>query len=234
MIAGRQDACAHNNALWCDAVLKTAGAKTEFHAGFWCARDKALPLYPNVVTLSPKQGVDFYAALPDLPKGAGVKDSFDSLDLAPYGFQRLFTGTWLFRPPPSAKRAPISSDWHKVATSESLKKWLAGWNENESLHAVFPSRLLERKTIDFAAIVKDGKVKAGAVFNTGPKLDGKDILGLSNVFCRKTWLYSALRDLLEPFPNRSICTYENDASVLPVYRQLGFEPCGQLSVWLKQ
>ncbi|MBO9461568.1 hypothetical protein [Labrenzia sp. R5_0] len=121
-----------------------------------------------------------------------------------------------------------------MATSESLKKWLAGWNENESLHAVFPSRLLERKTIDFAAIIKDGKVKAGAVFNTGPKLDGKDILGLSNVFCRKSWLYSALHDLLEPFPNRSICTYENDASVLPVYRQLGFEPCGQLSVWLKQ
>ncbi|GAB2186481.1 hypothetical protein [Roseibium sp. LAB1] len=234
MIAGRQNSCAQNNALWCDAVLKSAGAKTEFHTGFWWARDKTLPLYPNIVTLSPKPGSDFYSALSTLPEGAGVKDSYDSLDLAPHGFQKLFTDTWLFRPPVSSKRTPVGSHWHKVATSESLKKWLDGWDENESLHAVFPLRLLERKAIDFVAIVKDDKIKAGAVFNDGPRLDGKEVLGVSNVFSRKTWLYSALCDLLEPFSDRPLCTYESDASVLPVYQQLGFETCGPLSVWLKQ
>ncbi|MHA7775669.1 hypothetical protein [Roseibium sp. M-1] len=233
MIAGRQDACAHNNALWCDMVLKSAGAKTEFHGGFWIAREKVLPLYPNIVTLSAKPAADLYGALDTLPQGAAVKDSFDTLDLTAFGFRKLFAGTWLFRPPVSQKRPPISTDWHKIIHSEGLRKWLAGWNGNESLHSVFPPKLLEKKTVDFAAVVKDGTIKAGGIFNTGPKLEGKEVVGLSNVFCRRSWLYTALHGLLEPYAQKPICTYEDDDSVLPVYRQLGFEPCGRLGVWVK-
>ena len=233
MIAGRLDACAHNNALWCDAVLKTAGAKTEFLNGHWIAREKSLPLYPNIVTLTASPGADFFASLDTLPKGSAVKDSFDSLDLAPMGFQKLFGGTWLFRPAKSAKRPPIRSDWHKISHAEALKKWLAAWNGNDRLHGVFSPRLLEKRTIDFVAISKDGDLKAGAVFNTGPKLDGTEVVGLSNLFCRKSWRYSALHELLEPYGHRPVCSYETDDDLLPVYRQLGFEDCGRLAVWLK-
>lgn len=233
MIAGRQDACAHNNALWCDAVLKAAGAKTDFLSGFWVAQAKTLPLYPNIVTLAASPGADFFASLDALPKGAAIKDSYDSLDLAPKGFQKLFSGTWLFRPPKTDKRPPIQSDWLKVAHAEALKKWLAAWNSNEQLHGVFSPKLLEQRTIDFAAITRDGGLRAGAIFNTGPKLDGKDVVGLSNLFCRKSWRYSALHDLLEPYGHKPVCTYETDDELLPVYRQLGFENCGRLGVWLK-
>jgi hypothetical protein len=233
MIADRQDACAHNNAFWCNAVLKAAGAKTEFHNSHWIAREKSLPLYPNMVTLTASPGADVYENLETLPEGAAVKDSFDSLDLAPIGFEKLFSGTWLFRKAKTDKRPPIRPDWHKVAHGEALKKWLAAWNSNDQLHGVFSSRLLENRSIDFAAISKDGQLKAGAVFNTGPKLDGKEVVGLTNLFCRRNWRYSALQELLEPYSHKPVCTYETDDALLPVYRQLGFEDCGKLSVWLK-
>ena len=234
MLADKQDACAQNNALWCDAVLKAAGAKTQFFSGFWKADGKTLPLYPNMVTLSAKPGADVYAALEALAPDSAVKDSYNSLDLQPLGFQKLFTGTWLYRSEQARRKPPVSSDWLKITHVEGFRKWLAAWNSKEALHAVFSPQLLEKTAIDFAAVQANGSFRAGAVFNTGPKLNGKDVLGLTNVFCRRSWLYSALHDLLEPFPHRPICTYEDNDAVLPVYRQLGFEECGKLSVWLKK
>ncbi len=233
MIAGRQDACAHNNALWCDAVLKAAGAGTRFHAGFWEAKGTVLPLYPNIVTLSAQPGSDFYAALETLPAAAAVKDSYADLNLAPLGFRQVLSGTWLFRPELAGHRPPISSSWHKITQPDGLKKWRIAWSTDETLHHLLPASLLNRNAVDFAAVMKDDGIRAGAIFNRGPKFGNSEVIGLSNVYNRKSWLYSALHDLLEPFAHRPICTYETDENLLPVYRQLGFEDCGRLAVWLK-
>ncbi|WFE90222.1 hypothetical protein K1718_02415 [Roseibium porphyridii] len=229
----RQSTCAHNNALWCDSVLKAAGANSRFQTGFWSAEDKVLPLYPNVVTLTKKPGAELYSVLRSLPSGASVKDSFDALDLSALGFQKLFSATWLFRSDQTNRKPPVSSDWLKINHLQAFKKWLQNWNGNEALHNVLPARLMDVPTVEFAAIQKDGDFRAGAVFNSGPKLEGRDVIGLSNIFCRRSWLYSALHDLLAPFPHKSVCTYENDETILPVYRQLGFEDCGHLRVWTK-
>lgn len=233
MVSGKQDACALNNALWCDAVLKAAGASSRFSTGFWQASGTVLPLYPNIVTTSARPDPDFKAALQSLPSNTAVKDSFDCLDLSSFGFQKLLTGTWLFRPAPSDKRPAISSTWQKISHREGLRKWAHAWNDTESLHHIFSPRLLETNAVDFAAIVKDDAIKAGAVFNAGPKFEGKEVMGLSNLFCRRNWRYSALRELLTPYPHRPVCTYETDDDILAVYRELGFETCGRLSVWLK-
>ncbi|WP_299819213.1 hypothetical protein [uncultured Roseibium sp.] len=233
MNTDRQDACARNNALWCDAVLKSAGAATRFQPGYWQADGTVLPLYPNIVTLSPKQSGDFYTALEALPVNAAVKDSYDCLDLASAGFRKMFAATWLFRPERASRKPPVSPGWHKITQPDGLKKWTAAWNSDETLHRVFSPALLDNMSIDFAAIMKDGTTGAGAVLNSGPRLNGKDLVGLSNIFYRKNWLYSALHDLLEPFPHRPVCTYESNPDLLQVYRQLGFIECGSLAVWLK-
>lgn len=233
MLAGKQGICARNNALWCDAVLEAAGAETGFHPGFWSAQDRVLPLYPNIVTLSEKPGAGFSTALEALPKNSTVKDCFDSLVLDPLCYRRLFSGTWLFRPAQTAKKTPLRSDWHKVTHADAFRKWLTAWNGNETLQAVFSPKLLGKASIDFAAVVKDDAVRAGAVFMSGPRVDGKDVVGLTNLFCRKSWRYSALQVLLAPYGHRPVCTFETDDGLLPVYRQLGFEPCGRLSVWVK-
>ncbi|CTQ57028.1 hypothetical protein LP7551_05592 [Roseibium album] len=233
MVPGKQDACAQNNALWCDAVLKAAGANSRYYAGFWHASGKVLPLYPNIVTTSARPDPDLKTALDALPENAAVKDSFNCLDLGSFGFRKLKSGSWLFRPTQSSRRPPVTSSWQKITHPEGLKRWSAAWNSDDELHRVFPPRLLEKRAIDFAAILNEGSIKAGGIFNAGPTFSGKDVLGLSNVFCRKNWLYSALHELLAPFPHKPVCTYETDDDVLTVYRQLGFEDCGRLSIWLK-
>lgn len=225
--------CAHNNALWCDAVLKAAGASTRFHKGFWQADGKQLPLYPNLITLQMERSPEFDTALSALPAKSAVKDSFDCLDLAPLGFEKLFTGTWLFRKAAAKRKPPTPAGWQKVVTPVALRKWLAAWSSNETLHAVFPVSLLENPCIDFAAITRDGILQSGAVFNRGPSLNGKEVIGLSNVFHRKSWRYGALHDLLARYPHRAICSYEPDSALLPVYRQFGFQEAGAMSVWLK-
>ncbi|WP_420412970.1 hypothetical protein [Roseibium sp.] len=225
--------CAQNNALWCDAVLKAAGAQTGYHHGYWQALGATVPLFPNIVTVTDDHGADLTSALAVLPANAAVKDSFNCLNLRSLGFEELLTGTWLFRMPQSSRKPPAPPSWHKAVTVESLRKWLEGWSDKEVLHKIFPAKLLEVQAIDFASILQDSTLKAGAALNHGPACDGKNIIGVSNVFRRKSWLFGALHDLLEPYPHRPVCTYETDDELLPVYRQLGFEEVGKLTVWRK-
>lgn len=192
-----------------------------------------MPLFPDIITLTEDHGADLTSALAALPANSAVKDSFNSLDLRSSGFEELLTGTWLFRMPQSRRKPPAPPDWHKAATPEGLRKWLDGWSTNNALHKIFPAKLLEVQAIDFVSILQNRTLKAGAVLNHGPAIDGKDIIGVSNVFRRKSWLFGALHDLLEPCPHRPVCTYETDGELLPVYRQLGFDEVGKLTVWRK-
>ncbi len=228
------NACARNNANWCDSVLISAGATTRFQTGFWCAEGKQLPLFPNLVTLSPKANPELTAALKALPLDATVKDSFGTLNLAPLGFKKLLSGTWLFRPPVAKRKPPVPSNWHKITNQEGLRSWVAAWNADESVRGLFPPKLLLDPSVRFASVSADGTgLKAGAVINDGPALGGQEIAGISNVFSRKSWLFSALHDLLAPFSHRPVCTYETDSGHLPVYRQLDFQECGSLNIWQK-
>lgn len=226
--------CAQNNALLCDAVLSAAGANTRFQSDYWHSEDKQLPLYPNVVTLNRKTGPELMAALTALPPKAAVKDSFDCLELHHRGFDRLFRGTWLYRPAISSRKPPAKFDRKKVLTQDALIKWLEAWNGNESLHQVFPPNLLKKQALEFAMIEQDGAIKAGCTMNFGPKQDGKEMIGVSNIYYRKKWLYGALQALLGAYPHHPICTYETDADHVAVYRQLDFQECGSLSVWVKR
>ena len=226
--------CARNNALWCDAVLTAAGATTDFHHGYWRASNEQVPLFPNIVTLTAEHSSDLSAALSALPSKAAVKDSFNCLDLGASGFEKLFTGTWLFRSAETTRKPASPPDWQKAQTSEALQKWLAAWSKKESLHTLFPAKLLKSPDIDFVSILRDDAIQGGAVLNSGPAHAGKDVVGISNIFHRKSWLYGALHALMEPFPHRPVCTYETDTELLPVYRQIGFEDVGTLSIWIKQ
>ena len=227
--------CAQNNALWCDTVLKASGAKTSFQHGYWIAEGNLLPLYPNLVTLQSKPDADLKTILHSLPVNAAIKDSFDSLDIAHHGFRKLFTGTWLFRPAQSDRKPPAASDWQKAVTLDGLQRWLDAWNDNTSLHSVLSPKLLKDPFVEFASITNadEATIKAGCIFNHGPAINGKKLVGLSNVFHRKKWLYGGLHALLHPFPHLPVCTYETDNELLPVYSQLDFEDCGKLAVWLK-
>jgi hypothetical protein len=92
-------AAADNNARWCDIVCRSHGVPTAFHEVVWLARRRSPPLYPDAVTLRP--GLSAEAVLRDIDDGPGcsLKDSFADLDLAPLGFEELFSASWIAREP---------------------------------------------------------------------------------------------------------------------------------------
>jgi hypothetical protein len=80
-----------------------AAADKGFSDGFWFAARRSPPLYPDAVTLRP--GIapgDLLQPIDDGP-GCSLKDSFADLDLAPLGFEELFSASWIAREPDTAR-----------------------------------------------------------------------------------------------------------------------------------
>lgn len=82
---------ARANAKWCSAQ---GGVRGRFTDTYWYAPRRTAEFYPDAVTLHPFADVDEMLSRIDLSPGASIKDSFATLDLAPYGFEVLLEGQW--------------------------------------------------------------------------------------------------------------------------------------------
>ena len=115
-----------NNAAWCDLVCRTHGVTGGFAADAWTAPVRTPPLYPDAVVLRPDADPRSVLDRIDCGSGASVKDSFATLDLAPFGFRVLFDATWIVRSTTSgtltgetAALAPVDQD--------GFAAWEAAW-----------------------------------------------------------------------------------------------------------
>ena len=79
------------NAKWCSSQGGVRGTWTHT---YWYAPRRTALFFPDAVTLHPFAEVDAMLARIDRTSGASVKDSFATLDLAPYGFDVLSEGEW--------------------------------------------------------------------------------------------------------------------------------------------
>jgi TDG/mug DNA glycosylase family protein len=91
---------ARANATWCSAM---GGVKGRWTDTYWHASRRTNEFYPDAVTLHPSVDVDEMLAGIDRSAGASVKDSFATLNLAPYGFDVLFDAVWLRTTAPNVK-----------------------------------------------------------------------------------------------------------------------------------
>lgn len=125
----------HNNAVWCDTVCRAHGIPGEFQTHIWLNRNLVPPYYPNAVTLSEKSGsAEQMIAIQNLisdenSTGLAVKDSFDQLDLTPFGFHSLFEAVWLWRAPlmPKPTAIPDEIRFTVVQETEELVQWETAW-----------------------------------------------------------------------------------------------------------
>jgi G:T/U-mismatch repair DNA glycosylase len=101
-------AAARANAVWC-ASQSTPGTWTDTA---WTTRHRAPEFYPDAVTLHPAATADDVLPFIDDTSGASVKDSFATLDLAPHGFDVLFTADWVRLHQPNEKG---EFDWFRDA-----------------------------------------------------------------------------------------------------------------------
>jgi hypothetical protein len=238
MSRNRVTAAVFNNAAWCDAVCRTHGHPGEFTVALWLNRAEVPRFYPNVVTLTPEgqaRQSEAISAL-ELPGRWGVKDSFATLDLAPLGFEELFSAQWLHFSS-DEKRVPAEASgarWVQVRDPAALSAWEAAWSGHQQgpTHAVFRPALLEDAGVKFLAAYHEDTLVAGAIaYRAG------GVVSLSNTFFTESHAgvlrAELLGQLLVAFPGLPLVGYEH-GDELAAWCALGFEPIGPLRVWLKK
>jgi hypothetical protein len=232
---------AHNNALWCDAVCRAHDRPGEFHGTLWLTRLGTPRFYPDAVTVAgveaaPAQMEAIAALVGSTPQRERVvKDSFQSLDLNPLGFEPLFDaeGVALSGRPPDVKHDPSEYRATSVTSKAGLIAWEQSWAGEEVNAAatselrVFTPRLLADTNIVFVSIRADGGIVGGGILNRGA-----EVVGLSNLFGSATdMVWRSLAAMAgEIFPGLPLVGYDR-GDELAAAHQAGFETVGLLRVW---
>jgi hypothetical protein len=198
------------------------------------------PLYSNLVTRSRMWRPDTIfneingTAEEEHWSGWSIKDSFDVLDLVPYGFEKLFNAQWIHLP--AEKFTQVGSgrtSYRVLRTSDELSDWISAWGGAEVTQGdeIFHPRLLENPSIHFVGGYESGKLICGCLVNATD-----DVLGISNFFAplaSASLLSNVLEFIFDAVGKRDVVGYKRHefAEELGV---LGFEAVGDLAVWLKQ
>lgn len=164
----------------------------------------------------------------DVSQGCSIKDSFASLDLAPYGFRVLFEAEWIVRTPRAAGPAADGPRWEVVRDPDEFVIWERAWRGDEGPSGVLLVDLLAHDSVTvLAAHAGDGLV-AGAVLNRTA-----EVVGISNFFAPPAIASASWNGCVGfasgLFPASTLVGYQTgDAPD----RALGFHSVGPLRVWL--
>jgi len=208
-----------NNALWCDAVCRAHGCRTEWSESLWRRLDSPPPFYPHAITLVPK--VLSFTGVP-----AVIKDSFADLDFVTLGYEVMFDAEWIWAAPSVASPVLL---WSRIASAAELIEWEEAWRGEASDFIQFPSTLLDERGVAFMAARKGGKIVAGCILN-----ETLPAVGLSNVFGSHGGLWPDLRAAAAlVFPGSLIVGYEGGESLSSALTA-GFVSMGPLRVLIRK
>ena len=227
---------ARNNALWCDAVCRTYGLRSDFDDSAWSVHSRTPPYYPDAVTLSPELDEYDLLARIDASDGASIKDSWSALDLTQDDFARLVVGQWLWHDgtrPAAAQTPPLV--WRTVSTAEQMAAWTAAWADEPDAASILHPTLLAEPGVHVLAASSTGEpgapIVAGGIVNV---TDG--VAGLSNLFARSgdtgsAWggAVTAAREVVGGIP---IASWETGSSIDAAVAA-GCETLGPLTVWVR-
>src|SRR5690349_4100019 len=138
----RQAWAALNNAEWCDAMARSHGVETEIDRDVWTARTRTPPYYPDAVTRVPNPSIPDLLRRIDASPGCSIKDSFASLDLAPFGFRVLFEARWIARRLDVSTAGGAEVTWVRVREASELAAWETAWSGGLAPQGLFRADLL--------------------------------------------------------------------------------------------
>src|SRR5688500_2285936 len=131
----RQKAIRNNNDLYKE-IFENQNIESSLTDSIWYCLDKTPPLYSNLVTISEEwKPDDIFRNIERKYEDEkweewSIKDSFGLLDLAPYGFAKLFDAQWIYLE--AAKFKPESEcrnqNYEIVKNQDDLAKWRTGWD----------------------------------------------------------------------------------------------------------
>jgi len=227
--------CARAAAGWHTSWLTALGVPTQQDALTWRALDRPPLIYFAGIALRPGLPAE---ALADVP--GSICDPWQTLDLDPHGYKVWRTEPWYFRPAgPVDTVVPPELEIVRVSTDEQVYEFEAvsvrGFgSEDDAIEpgTYHPATVLEDEAMEmFMGRVGGRAVAAAMGYRMG---DVVGVFGVATVASARrrgygTALTSAamltetgLPAILAPSPAGAA-----------LYRRLGFEPVGELSIWSK-
>mgnify|MGYP001041980332 FL=1 len=171
---------AHNSADLYAAMFASQGLAYERLPFAFIALDTPPPYYSDLTVQSPAHPAQVMdqikAATLRFNGRVGIKDSFSQLDLAAFGYEILFTASWIWR---DATGSALPPGWVQIGDEAGLDRWEAAWKAagSPTPHRMFTPALLARTDVSFLTLMRNGAIQAGCIANRS-----SDCVGLSNVF----------------------------------------------------
>jgi Acetyltransferase (GNAT) family len=225
--------CADAYAGWHTSWLTALGLRSQRAGGLWRALDRPPRIYLAGITLEPSVPSE---ALADVPGSVG--DVWQSLELTPYGFHLWRTEPWFYRLPgalPDARESDL--DLVPVSTPEEVEEFEAvsvrGFGSEDDVvepGTIHPPSVLADDAMHMFIGRVDGRAVAAAM---GYQLDdGVGVFGVTTVASarRRGYGTAVTRAALLTDTGLPAVLAPSDEAV-NMYRQLGFEPVGALSIW---
>lgn len=217
-----------NNILWCGIVCDLHRITQTSNEHVWGLLSKAPEYYPDIITSSrhatSEEVMDFIGNR----EVFSIKDSFASLDLAPYGFRILFEAKWIYHVPVTDVDFTdvdfSQAGWTVVATEKDLAQWVSA----SGVQTVNKSDLLKHEDVKIFIHEVNGE-RSGFIANLGA-----DVVGISNVFSnsyKSIWL-DIVKIVPSYFPGIPIVGYESGDSLASALAS-GGTSLGPLQVWIK-
>jgi ribosomal protein S18 acetylase RimI-like enzyme len=230
--------CADAASGWHTSWLRALGLRSAADAQAWLALDSPPHIYFSAITLradTPPEAVSGAAA--------AVCDSWQTIDLEPFGFRDFRHEPWFLRGPsePTGEDTPAELQIVQVGTAEEVEQLEAvsvrGFENDEDATiepgAFHPPTILEDPRMVLWLGRVDGKpIGAAMSYRTD---DAVGIFGVTTIPSMRRRGYgtaltraamlaqSGLPSILAPSPEGE-----------QVYRRLGFEHVGELRIWSRR
>jgi hypothetical protein len=227
--------CARAVAGWHTSWLTALGLRSEQDADAWRALDRPPHIYFAGITLRPDVPVEAVAGVP-----GSICDAWQTLELERHDLHVWRTEPWFYRPPgPVSGNKPPELELVAVSTEAEVYEFEAvsvrGFgSEDDSIPrgTYHPPAVLEDEAMKMFVGRVEGHAVAAAI---GYRMD--DVVGVFGV----TTLASARR---RGYGTAVTCAAMLTETGLPailvpspegadLYRRLGFEAVGELSIWSK-
>jgi len=230
---------AANNAAWCDAMLRSHGRATSTTPHLWQTSGKPPLYYPHAVTLGGQchakaQYADI-ARMTETTQRAGrrlaIKDSFTSLDLAPLGYEVLFSADWLCLSAGTQVRpdTDVAATWQPVHSASDLQQWELAWHGAGQAPGTFLLPLLAHHAVTILAGYRDGQIVAGCSLYRS-----ESTVGYTNLFMPtddpESWRKACIAEIARRHPDCPLIGYESDTDSMAM-QEIGCRKIGSLQVW---
>jgi hypothetical protein len=228
--------CADAMAGWHTSWLTAFGQRSERDAQAWRAVDAPHFIYLAAITLRPDAPAE---AVLDAP--GGVCDSWQRLDLAKHGYHVFREEPWFYRPAgPLPDSSPAELEVVRVTTPDEVEELelvsVRGFgNEAATIEpgAMHPPAVLDDPAMALFVGRVDGKPVGAAMGYRTDAVIG--IFGVTTIASARyrgygTALTRAAMQTETGLPSVLAPSKEGES----VYRRMGFESVGALSMWSKE